>query len=411
MQQICKIYPFSYVLPPPAAEAAGEPRLTVRSLMEKYVRDYGALRWEASTLKDNRQRIRDYVLPYIGDERIDALTTARLEAYYARLRASPAKRGAAGVSATTVALVHAVVRGALNQAVRWGYLAVNPAERVMLPKREGEARAVWSRAEYLAALDACDDHTLRLVLLLAGFCSMRIGEILGLEWRHVDLSGGVLHVRQELYRVDRRALSELHDAGRDAVYREFPSTRPDAATVLALKKPKTAASIRDIPFEATLADALRAERAAQAERKAGGAYQDYGLVLAQGNGRPFEERAILKKLDRLAASAGLPRVVIHSLRHTSVTMKLRASGGDIKSVQGDTGHAEARMVTDRYAHIMSEPRRALARVLERDLFGERADAASPEERLHALLRAHPELAEKLLVLAGLLLNEPARAIN
>jgi len=36
---------------------------------------------------------------------------------------------------------------------------------------------------------------------------------------------------------------------------------------------------------------------------------------------------------------GLPDVVFHSLRHTSVTYKLKLSGGDIKAVQGDSGHA------------------------------------------------------------------------
>lgn len=32
---------------------------------------------------------------------------------------------------------------------------------------------------------------------------------------------------------------------------------------------------------------------------------------------------------------GLPDVVFHSLCHTSVTYKLKLSGGDIKAVQGD----------------------------------------------------------------------------
>ena len=45
---------------------------------------------------------------------------------------------------------------------------------------------------------------------------------------------------------------------------------------------------------------------------------------------------------------GLPDVVFHSLRHTSVTYKLKLSGGDIKAVQGDSGHAQADMVTEVY---------------------------------------------------------------
>ena len=56
---------------------------------------------------------------------------------------------------------------------------------------------------------------------------------------------------------------------------------------------------------------------------------------------------------------GLPDVVFHSLRHTSVTYKLKLSGGDIKAVQGDSGHAQADMVTEVYGHIIDEDRKKM----------------------------------------------------
>ena len=55
-------------------------------------------------------------------------------------------------------------------------------------------------------------------------------------------------------------------------------------------------------------------------------------------------------------------MVFHSLRHTSVTYKL--SGGDIKAVQGDSGHAQADMVTEVYGHIIDEDRRKNAERME-----------------------------------------------
>ena len=50
-------------------------------------------------------------------------------------------------------------------------------------------------------------------------------------------------------------------------------------------------------------------------------------------------------MKQIIKKEGLPDVVFHSLRHTSVTYKLKLSGGDIKAVQGDSGHAQADMVT------------------------------------------------------------------
>ena len=57
-------------------------------------------------------------------------------------------------------------------------------------------------------------------------------------------------------------------------------------------------------------------------------------------------------------------MVFHSLRHTSVTYKLKLSGGDIKAVQGDSGHAQADMVTEVYGHIIDEDRRKNAQRME-----------------------------------------------
>ena len=61
-------------------------------------------------------------------------------------------------------------------------------------------------------------------------------------------------------------------------------------------------------------------------------------------------------------------MVFHSLRHTSVTYKLKLSGGDIKAVQGDSGHAQADMVTEVYGHhIIDEDRRKNAERMEKKI--------------------------------------------
>ena len=57
-------------------------------------------------------------------------------------------------------------------------------------------------------------------------------------------------------------------------------------------------------------------------------------------------------------------VVFHSLRNTSVTYKLKLSGGDTKAVQGASGHAQADMVTEVYGHIIDEDRRKNAEMME-----------------------------------------------
>ena len=77
----------------------------------------------------------------------------------------------------------------------------------------------------------------------------------------------------------------------------------------------------------------------------------------------------------------LPPVVFHSLRHTSVTYKLKLNGGDIKAVQGDSGHSQINMVTDVYSHIIDDDRRKNAELFE-EAFYEKKDL-DPSMHAHA----------------------------
>lgn len=56
------------------------------------------------------------------------------------------------------------------------------------------------------------------------------------------------------------------------------------------------------------------------------------------------------------------------MRHTSVTYELKLNGGDIKAVQGDSGHSQINMVTDVYSHIIDEDRRKNAELFEQAFY-------------------------------------------
>ncbi|MDY3687819.1 MAG: site-specific integrase, partial [[Clostridium] symbiosum] len=70
----------------------------------------------------------------------------------------------------------------------------------------------------------------------------------------------------------------------------------------------------------------------------------------------------------LRDKAGLPKVVFHSLRHSSTTYKLKLNHGDLKATQGDTGHAQIDMITDIYAHILDEDRKVNAQKFEASFY-------------------------------------------
>ena len=79
-------------------------------------------------------------------------------------------------------------------------------------------------------------------------------------------------------------------------------------------------------------------------------------------------------------------------RHTNVTYKLKLSGGDIKAVQGDSGHAQADMVTEVYGHIIDEDRRKNAELMENGFYN--------KENLNPEMRGQSESSNTIAVPEG-----------
>lgn len=390
--------------------------VTVGSLMDEYVEVYGLNHWGDSYLSDCRHRIEHYIKPYIGDIALKDLTAHDLDVYYNSLLDKPAivlkghRKTDAKITASVVERIHTLLRSALNQAVRWDYIPSNPAMRVSPPQYKSKTTDVWTPEQAQYAIEHCTDSRLKTAMTLAIACSMRIGEVLGLTWDCMDISEEAIesaesrvYINKELKRCRKESLSDLEKRNRSKVIMEFKEWKlTESSTTLVLKTPKTDSSIRTVYLPKSVAHLLQREKETQEQtkRQMGKAYTDYNLVIAHDDGRPYEERQIMDMLHSLIKKENLPPVVFHSLRHCSTSLKLQLSGGDIKAVQGDTGHAQSRMVTDLYAHINNESRRTLAQKMDEKFFCK--DSAAKNEtddgvvQACEFLKANPNLANLLI---------------
>lgn len=176
-----------------------------------------------------------------------------------------------------------------------------------------------------------------------------------------------IFVNKELQRVNRDALEKLNEKG---IILKFPAFFARTNTALVLKEPKTKTSTRKVFLPKTVAEMLKERYQEIQEYKElfGDEFQDFNLVFCNANGRPMESQIITRALQKLIKDNDLPPVVFHSLRHSSITYKLKLNGGDIKSVQGDSGHAQVKMVTDVYSHIIDEDRRLNAQRFEETFY-------------------------------------------
>ena len=392
---------------------------TVCEFLDDYVQLYGLKKWGQSYYTACRGLIKNYINPYIGDRYIRSITVQEMDRYYASLLNEPAvvvsghMDTGERISAHTVGRIHKLLKSAFGKAVVWQYADINPTIGVTLPTVHSQKREVWSDDEAVKALNVCDNDTLRLCLYLALGCSLRLGEILGLQWKQVHISEeniakgeARIYIDKELKRCSNEAIDALEAVNRSNIVFKFPKVVPKKGTTsLVLKAPKTESSIRMIYLPQRVVDELNKARMKQAEykRMLGEEYCDYDLVVAQINGRPYEQRSIDKMFSEMISKHSLRPVVFHSLRHSSTSLKLKLSRGNIKAVQGDTGHAEARMVTDVYSTSFDSDRRTIAREMDEGFFskvGVSAETNEPDQelvmKLKTLLKNNPALIEQLL---------------
>ena len=356
---------------------------TVADLLEEYFSVYGVKNWAISTYSSNMGLMHNYILPLIGDIKLDDITPRLMDKFYQSLLTVKAKstkvRKARSVYVTphTIKEIHKLLRGAFNQAVRWELMSRNPVLYATLPKVEHEKRDIWTAETLLYALEVCEDDMLSLAINLSFSCSLRIGEMLGLTWDCIEVSeqsissnNAYIYVNKELQRVKREMLDKLDNKD---VIKVFPRFTGNTTTCLVLKAPKTKTSIRKVFLPNTVARML-VERKKQIDEMIelfGNEYVDYNLVFCSSMGRPIEGHVINTALKKLIKEHNLPPIVFHSFRHASITYKLKWNGGDMKAVQGDSGHARMDMVANVYSHIIDEDRKYNAQKFEEQFYNTR----------------------------------------
>lgn len=227
-------------------------------------------------------------------------------------------------------LLQVLVMATLRDACRRRLIAWNPMDCVERIRHQSRLTPWLSveQAQRLLRISEANKDPLYVAWLLMLCCGLRRGEMLGLRWTDIDYDGGWLHIRRQKVRVDRAVI---------------------------VSRPKSAASVRDIPLDQHILSLLR--------------------LLRRGDGDILDgvtDKTLQSGLDRACSAAGVPRVTLHGLRHTMAA----AAAGDgvaIKILQGLMGHAHYTTTADIYAHVDSQPRRMAAAVIAETFVGARLE--------------------------------------
>ena len=361
----------------PAAYGKG---ITVAEMMTILINDYGPRNWKPNVAASNAARIDTYIIPLIGDEKLSTLTPKRLERFFLEVRELPQMGNPnQKVGLSVVEKIKSLLSTAMKEAYRLQYITkreqVDVVSLAECDSYSSEERTIWTLEECLRAVEAAQPLQMRVWLKLAAQGTARIGENLGLKWDDVAFQPNGSAAITYRWQLQRIAREEMQGNQKIVVYETIPgvcTTKDKAApqTVLCLcgmkSKGKKPPPPRTVYVGPNLAADLQRLKARQEGLKTaiGDKYADMGFVLAQDNGRPYEEHIIRKQLKQLCLDNGLPVITPHSMRHWSISLKLLLSHGDVKTVQADSGQKNTKMVIDRYSHAFEEERRKMAFAVE-----------------------------------------------
>lgn len=391
--------------------------MTVSEFLYEFIEKYGLKKWRASTYDGNNGLLENYVHPYLGDKKLRSIKTKTVDDYYHFLEteAEPATNMGRPmrehITAATIHDIHKVLRCAFNLAVRWEYISKNPFLNATLPEHHEKERVILEPEQILKVLEFTnrpeyyDYYLIHCAVLIAIGCTVRGGEIGGLQWDKINFEKQIILFDRAIDRVSKKNM----DMPKMNILFKFPNLYPGTKTMIVLKQPKSDDTIRNVDVPQSVLNALLVLKEMQDKLKkelGPDGYMDYNLTICQANGRPIMTEHLNKRFKEILTEMNDPdmdpqEIVFHSLRHTSATTKLLMSGGDYNSVMQAGGWSNLEMLTRRYGkHSFASEREKLAGKMDDFLDGkgisepqknDKDEVNSAEQVLQQLMKSNPEL--------------------
>ena len=302
-------------------------KMTLARWIEIWLQEYSGDK-KYSTVKHYKAQCKTHITPSLGAVRLSELTAPQIQAFYNKMQRD-------GLAPKSVRNIHGILTKCLSTAVRVGYLRINPAASVTLPKVVRKEIHPLTDRQVQDFLKAADDDEYGILLKVILFTGLRESEAIGLTWDCIDFKMGTLKICKQLQK------RPLKDGG---------------FTFTPLKNNKTRI-LKPAPFVMKLLERRKCEQAEQ-RLTVGDLWEGWNsteerktaLVFTSVIGKNLHPQTVYSHYKKLAAKIGIPESRVHDLRHTFAVLSLQ-NGDDVKTVQSNLGHATAAFTLDVYGHV------------------------------------------------------------
>lgn len=248
-----------------------------------------------------------------------------------------------GLDPKTVVNTHRMLHRAWEDFTAWGWARRNVVADAHPPRVPRRHRKVWTVPQLQAFLQAARRDRFFALWVLEATSGMRRCELAGARRDLLDLNAATLQIEITRVSVDGKVI-------------ESDGKTDNAQHVLALD-PFTLAALR------AHAEMLDGER-----KEFGPDYEDHGVLFCWENGKPLHPDTITRRFKRLAASAGLPEIDLHDVRHSYATAG-RDAKIDWKALSQRIGHADVAFTMKQYVQADLDADRQVAATLAELIIG------------------------------------------
>ena len=278
-----------------------------------------------STLASKEYMINDKLVPFFGKKRLRDITAKDIVQWQNKLLEGKKKDGTP-YSETYVRTVNNQLVAILAHAERYYGLVPNPMDKApRIGSKNTQEVNIWSRGQYLAFSEKIADDEAFVPIEVLYWTGIRLGELLALTPDDIDFNRSEIYVRHSYRRIRKKDV---------------------------VGDPKTAKSARKIVMPEFLRDEIR-----DYIRDVSGAAHNERIFAGVSAKQPR------RALDVGSEEMGLPRIRIHDLRHSHVSL-LIDMGYSAVAIADRTGH-ESTEITFRYAHLMPDAQEKMADALSK----------------------------------------------
>lgn len=235
---------------------------------------------------------------------------------------------------------------ALKEAVIAGYIKTNPVTDTKPYKRSKPKITILSKAKIKILLKAASKNNWYLEILLALFCGLRKGEIMGLKFCDFDFEKNTVYINRQIAsdpKIKKDSGSKIDEYG------------------LVERDPKTPNSFRTLRVpEVVMAEVKKRKLLVEKNREMqGDEYSDRDYISCQENGKLHSMTALNNALTKLCSRSGLPHLTVHGLRHMYATILIEM-GVPLIKISALLGHSSVHTTFEYYCDVMDENENILA---------------------------------------------------